>query len=174
MEHTLLLACNALMSGPLGGFIAWAGTRAATLAFALAAAGWIALRPGLRAYGLAAALAVGLSELSVSHGLKPIFERPRPCAEDPALLTAPPGAARRCGGDAAFPSGHASATAALAAATASPPLVVVSAMVGAQRVATAQHRPGDVAAGWLWGGALGALLRWLVQRRLARQSASAV
>lgn len=164
MERALQELVNPLLLSPAGPWISWAGTRPATLLYALAALGWMSSRAGLRPFLAPALLALGLTELTVNHGWKPLFERPRPCAEQAHLWTAPPEAPRRCGDDPSFPSGHAATTAAIAAASGSPPLYAVSLLVGGQRVVTAQHHPTDVAAGWLWGGALGWLGRRLWRR----------
>ena len=167
MDDALLEAANGLLRLPGGAAWAWAGTRAAAVVFAIGAAAWVLARPRLRAWALPAVLAVGLSDLSVAQVLKPTFERSRPCAEAPVLLTTPPGAPRRCGSGASLPSGHAATTAALAAATLSPPLAVASAFAGVQRVVTAQHNPTDVLLGWLWGGLVGLAVRrgWARWRR---------
>lgn len=158
---------NQLLTQP-GGFVwGWMGTRTAAVVLGVGV-----LLSGLwdrdrRPLLIPALLAVILSDLTVNRLWKPTFQDDRPCVVRAELLTAPPGAPERCIDSYAFPSGHASNTAALAVCLASPPLVVLSGLVGAQRVITAQHDVGDVVGGWLWGGLLGWLARlgWYRLRR---------
>lgn len=164
----LLAEANRLLLLPGGVLWAWLGSRTASLIFGLAVLVVVAWRPERRALLLPALLAVSLSDLSVTRLWKPIFADDRPCVVRPELLTAPPGEPGRCVDSYAFPSGHASNTAALAATLASPPLAAVSALVGAQRVITAQHDLGDVTAGWAWGAMIGALARLVAARRRRR------
>ena len=165
MSVDLLSEANRLLLLPGGAFWAWLGTRTASLIFGLVVVVVVAWRRERRALLLPALLAVSLSDLSVNRLLKPYFADERPCVVRPELRTAPPGEPGRCIDSYAFPSGHAANTAALAATLASPPLVAVSALVGAQRVITAQHDAGDVAAGWAWGAMIGTLARLIAARR---------
>lgn len=167
MERLVQDHLNALLGMPGGGLWAWMGTRPAEIAFVVLAIAWVLARPALRPWLLPAALAVALADLGVNRVIKPVFAEPRPCVARPELQTAPPDQPRRCGTDPAFPSSHAANTAALAAVTRSGPLAVASAVIGVQRVVTAQHDPGDVLAGWAFGAGLGLALRvgW---RRLRR------
>lgn len=161
----LLYEANRLLLLPGGALWAWLGTRTASLIFGLLVAVAVAWRPERRVLLLPALLAVALSDLSVNRVLKPYFADDRPCVVRPELRTAPPGDPGRCVDSYAFPSGHAANTAALAATLGSPPLAAVSALVGAQRVITAQHDLGDVTAGWAWGAMIGALARLAAARR---------
>lgn len=148
-------SANQLLLMPGSAVWAWMGTRTAAVVLGvvvLLACLWDRERRPLL---IPAVLAVILSDLSVNRLLKPMFQDDRPCVSWPELLTAPPGEPGRCIDSYAFPSGHASNTAALGACLASPPLIALSGVVGAQRVVTAQHDAGDVAFGWMWGALLG-------------------
>ena len=165
MDSALLYPLNGLLAAPGGAVWVWAGTHPASLIFIAAAAIWVAAWPDLRTWILPAALAAIVANATVAHVWKPIFDRPRPCAEDPALLTDIPGAPPHCGQDNAFPSGHAATTAAIAIATMSQPLMAVSVFIGVERVVVAAHHPSDVAVGWMYGGMIGWLARWAWSRR---------
>lgn len=155
MEGPLTRLLNGLLTLPLAGVWAWLGTRPATALYMVAVLAWTLSTVDRRRWLAPAILAVLIADLSVSHVLKPTFERERPCAVEARLLTAPPGEPRRCGDDPSFPSGHAASSAAIAAATMSPPLLALSALTGVQRVVTAAHWPSDVLAGWIWGWLIG-------------------
>lgn len=108
--------------------------------------------------------AVGLSDITSARVLKPIVERPRPCAVASLVRTPPPteGLAP-CGSGASFPSSHAANTAAIAVVVQSPPLMIVSVVVGVSRVVLGQHYPSDVLAGWGLGAAIGWVIRALAE-----------
>lgn len=173
MDHPLLLALNGLLREPGAGLWAWLGTRPATGVYVAFSLIWLWSSPARRRWLPAVLLAVVLADTSTNHLWKPTFERARPCAEQPALLTAPPGEPRRCGQDFSFPSGHSASSAAIAAASLSPPLVALSLLSGTQRVVTAQHWPTDVLGGWTWGAFVGLSVRWALARRLRREKPSA-
>lgn len=155
MSGDLQTQANTLLGMPGAAVWVWMGSQTASVVL-----GAVALVVGLvsrarRRLLLPAILAVVLADLSVNRVLKPAFDEPRPCAVRPELATGLPGQRRHCSSSGAFPSSHAANTAALAVALASRPLLVVSGIVGVQRVVTAQHSPVDVLAGWTWGALLG-------------------
>ncbi|MFN7145802.1 MAG: phosphatase PAP2 family protein, partial [Myxococcota bacterium] len=124
----------------------WAalGTDAATLALGALVLVWGVWRRRW-AWLLGAALAVSVADPLVARVLKPAFDRPRPC-HVMHVETAQP-----CGSGRAMPSGHAANSAALAAATRSPPLAGAAVLIGISRVVLGQHWPSDVVVGWLVG-----------------------
>ena len=113
-------------------------------AFRLAVAAMI-LRPSSRRAGVEA-LAAGVGAALVARALRDRLGRPRP-------------GARVEGG---FPSRHAAAAAAIAGSVArhdrrlGASLALAAGIGGAARVATAEHEPGDIAA----GAALGVATAW--------------
>lgn len=122
-------------------------------------------RPTRRA-GIAAAIALLLSLLVNNICLKPLIDRIRPyeLVEGLICLVSPPG-------DASFPSGHAGAS--FAAAAAMFPylrrrwgvcLLVLAALIALSRLYVGVHFPTDVAAGVLIG-----LLLGFIASRLARR-----
>ena len=159
MDGPLSRFLNGLLSAPGAELWPWLGTRPATLLYMALVVAWVASTADRRRWLWPAVVAVLITDLSVSHVWKPTFERSRPCVEHPTMLTAPPGEPRRCGDDPSFPSGHASSSAAIAAATMSPPLLALSALTGVQRVVTAQHWPSDVVVGWIYGWFIGLAVR---------------
>lgn len=155
MSGDLQAHANQLLGMPGAAFWVWMGSRVAGVALGVLALGLSLVSPARRRLLPPAILAVALADLSVNRLLKPAFGEPRPCAVRLELATGLPGDPRHCSSSGAFPSSHAANTAALAVALASRPLLVVSGIVGVQRVVTAQHSPGDVLAGWVWGALLG-------------------
>lgn len=120
-----------------------------------------------RRYLLVALLAVGVSDVACARVVKPLVARQRPCATLDAVSGPAAGAGIHCGSGQAMPSCHAANSAALAGALGSPGLAAVAAVVGVGRVASGQHWPSDVLAGWAIGGTLGLGLRWAVARALS-------
>jgi undecaprenyl-diphosphatase len=117
---------------------------------------------------LAAAIAVAAIDPLCSYMLKPIAGRERPCAVlDAAYGPVEPGGTLECGSGRSMPSNHAANTMAAAFASASGSLVGLSLLVGASRVASAQHWPSDVVVGWSLGAGAGLAARWLVGRARA-------
>ena len=155
MSGDLQTQANALLGMPGAALWVWMGSRAASVALGVLALGLGLASETRRRLLLPAILAVVLADLSVNRVLKPAFDEARPCAVRLDLATGLPGDPRHCSSSGAFPSSHAANTAALAVALASRPLLAVSAIVGVQRVVTAQHSPLDVLAGWFWGAVLG-------------------
>lgn len=121
---------------------------------------WRAKQPLILVVALAA---FAVTDPMCSFVLKPIAARERPCLVVPQAF-GPKDASLHvvCGSGFSMPSNHAANTMAIAAATASPPLAIVAVAVGVSRVVTAQHWPSDVLAGWIVGGGIGALLRFLI------------
>lgn len=110
---------------------------------------------------LAAALAVGISDVVCARVLKPAVGRERPCevfegVHGPRSRVGGPFV---CGSGASMPSNHAANTAALGAAMASPALAGVAVISGVSRVVNGQHWPSDVFAGWAVGALTGAVIR---------------
>ncbi|MBM4392299.1 MAG: phosphatase PAP2 family protein [Deltaproteobacteria bacterium] len=129
----------------------------------VAAASWFA---GERRYLLPALIAVGICDLTCARVLKPTFDRARPCAVLDEVTMRPARGDSPCGSGRSMPSCHAANSAALAAALGSPALAAVSLATGLSRVATGQHWPSDVVAGWAMGAGVGMGLRYLFQRAL--------
>ncbi len=136
----------------------------AVLAVVAVAAYW---EPRHRRYLLPAVLAVAISDVACARVIKPLAERARPCAvlEDVHSRGSP--GRPTCGSGQAMPSCHAANTAAIAGALLSPGLAVVAGVAGVARVASGQHWPSDVLAGWALGGGLGLGLRWAVTKALS-------
>jgi len=141
---------------------------------------WLAVRGGTKGRLVLAGLAVLflLTDFTLSQGLRPLFDRPRPWASltgvhylhqsgwmvtDANFLAQAP---RFIG----FPSAHASNTMGLAVYLGRfyPPLGLVAAeasiLVGLSRIYTGMHFPGDILAGYLYGALAGLAVAWAVKR----------
>lgn len=157
MDTTLLHLLNPLVEGPTRPLWAALAHPAAGAALGLVLLGWLGWNRRWRLLVLLG-LSAALADAGTARMLKPVFDRARPCAVETVALVAP------CGAGASMPSAHAANTAALAAAGASPPLVVVAGLVGVSRVVTGQHWPSDVLVGWLFGALVGGVMRAAARR----------
>lgn len=125
------------------------------------------LCPKTRRMGLAAALGLLCSLLFTNLALKPLFQRPRPWVDFPALL---PLVAEHDPNS--FPSGHTSAAFAFALAVArtegkrwlKTAAIVLAVLMGLSRLYVGVHYPTDVAVGFLVGDLAGLLGAWLAHR----------
>lgn len=119
----------------------------------------------LRRAALRAAVSVGIASPVANIVGKQVFRRARP-----DVTGVPPiRLARQVPGSAAFPSGHSATAAAFAVAVAAEaplpvtvPVVLLAAAVGASRVYTGVHYPGDVLAGLALGVTCGVLSKRLL------------
>ncbi len=173
MDAAWVLALVPFSRGWGGDFWYFLGTRPAVLLYGLlvlARVGATALRALRQAGGtlrphllrplLLVIFVAATTDLLGARVLKPGFQRPRPCVAMQLDV-------ERCSKNSwSFPSNHAASTAAVASAMASPALGAVSLLTGISRVILGQHYPSDVAAGWLLGAGLGALMRRLWHRWL--------
>jgi undecaprenyl-diphosphatase len=157
-----------LLLGETGPLWIWCGGGQATAVLGVGATIWLAWRRKLRTL-LFAGLAVGASDLLTARIVKPVVGRERPCAVDLEVRERLETVGVPCGSGESFPSVHASNTAALAAAAASPGLLLISLATGVGRVVLGQHYPSDVLGGWLVGAALGSAAWWAEQRRLGER-----
>lgn len=146
----------------------------------LVLAGWLGIRCGTKGRLVLAGLAIlfFLTDFTLSQGVRPFFDRPRPWASltgvhylhqhgwmmtDSGFLAQAP---RFIG----FPSAHASNTMGLAFYLGRfyPPLGLVAAqvsiLIGLSRIYTGNHFPADVLAGYLYGALAGLAVAWVVKR----------
>ena len=136
-------------------------------AFAL----WLWLRTGAGWRGaLVLVVSVVATDLLNSRAIKPLIDRPRPCAgKAPTSL-----AIQGCGRGRSFPTSHAATAgaAAMGVAMAAPPLAVPAALiallVGVSRIYLGQHWPSDVLGGWVLGALLGGAAMWVARPRRKR------
>jgi len=146
-----------------------ASNRFLLFGIALAAAIYLGVRSVHRwTAALLLLLAIATADLVSVRVVKPAVDRVRPC-HSLASVRAPSG----CGSGKSFPSAHASDTAAAAAVVTwalpalAPFAAALAAVVGLSRVYLGVHYPSDVVAGWILGGAVGAVLVWLARLRHA-------
>jgi undecaprenyl-diphosphatase len=105
---------------------------------------------------LALLLAVGLSDLVSSHGIKPLVARERPCH-----VVSPVRLFFSCKGSYSMPSSHAANLAAAAVVLGAayrrwiPAFALAALLVGYSRVYIGLHYPGDVLVGYAVGAAVG-------------------
>lgn len=121
---------------------------------------------------------VGAADYISSQAFKPWIQRLRPCHEPALARTIRLLGEYGCGGLYGFMSSHAANTMALTVflwltlpkrfGLYRWALVLWTVLTGYSRVYLAAHYPGDVAAGWLLGGALGWGAAWVYGRLAAR------
>jgi membrane-associated phospholipid phosphatase len=135
------------------------GWHLAAVSLVLLAAGWIAAQPQLTKAGIDTAIAHGLAAL-LSNGLKHLIGRPRPKFVHSGEWQFTPTFAS---GLDSFPSGHTTASFAVATALAKrfpvygPLFLGVAAFVGLSRVLRGSHFPSDVFGGVVVGVVSGAV-----------------
>ncbi len=110
-------------------------------------------------WALPAILTVMVSDVVTARLLKPMIDRDRPCEVIAEAYVPLDEGKPHCGSGASMPSSHAANSMALGVVLASPGLVVVSLIAGTARVVGGQHWPSDVVAGWVFGLALGWVVR---------------
>jgi undecaprenyl-diphosphatase len=169
LDRAIFLLVNRTLQNPVFDLLMpWLSDKRAGLLLAAVLTPWLLLRSGRRAWPviLAAALAVGLSDLSASVA-KQVVQRVRPChvIPDVHLLAG-------CTRFFALPSNHASNMFAFAGVMiAALPrcrwlFVILAGAVAYSRMYLGVHYPADVLAGAAWGMTIGYGLARLVRRSL--------
>lgn len=136
---------------------------------------------------VAAGLAVGISDVGATKGIKQIIHRPRPCARSASGETAEPGVRvvaagplrpgqDPCPGSPSFPSNHSANMMALAGVcwwftrragvkrAVAGLWFALPVLIGWTRLYLGYHYPTDVAAGWIWGAIVAAIVVSLARR----------
>ncbi len=154
MDKSLLRTLNGLVEAPVVGEICWLVAQPWAFALVVLLVLAVSARKDRWLEIPGSVLAVLITDPVCSRVLKPIFARPRPCAEYEWVL-APFG----CGAAFSMPSCHAANIFAVAMVLNRPWAFGLAAVVALARTVAGVHYPSDLAAGAVIGLAAGWVIR---------------